>query len=474
MRYRESPPRSPPFRIESPSLSPSSERFPPVDRVSSRSYSRGGEEIYGDYEVGVDKNQQAVFNFDQSNNSFGGSSMIPRPPPKPIRLVDENISDGIKVPDQSVDIASLAATVAMSTAHLTNLSVSPMDPDKVTMNASQQRGQQPSQMQQSSRFGQQQPPQQELQMQNFQHAQMQPPQQSQYQQHSAANHQTQPQHIKNQPQPMRRQSSNERIPEPYQDRIIHDEHNSNFANASAFTTTDSKIKVINMENSRRQKMKPPTNDWSPVSDLSPIIDTSPAAERTAAENKLASEQRLLKNSDQERSSVMGDLNRNSAQSSVVYSADVGASGEEQQFSSLKRVPRFEDISQINDPNAAAARKGTPQSGTLKQENVPAKQIETVGNRFGTAASQQDVNKTITSVESSLQSRSSPVKTEKTSTHTYSLVSQMRTNQLFKKDQIHQRAVRFLSLRRDQYQRVTRISLELLFRTAFLFQVPTEI
>lgn len=46
-------------------------------------------------------------------------------------------------------------------------------------------------------------------------------------------------------------------------------------------------KNIDYQNSKRQKVRPPANDWSPVTDLSPILDVSPSVERMEQEQMLA-------------------------------------------------------------------------------------------------------------------------------------------------------------------------------------------
>ncbi|KAK2168310.1 hypothetical protein LSH36_18g08034, partial [Paralvinella palmiformis] len=50
-------------------------------------------------------------------------------------------------------------------------------------------------------------------------------------------------------------------------------------------------KSIDYQNTKRQRVKPPTTDWSPVTDLSPILDVSPSIERLEQEKMLAEQER---------------------------------------------------------------------------------------------------------------------------------------------------------------------------------------
>ncbi len=130
MRYKESPPRSPPIRSISPSMSPT-ERFP-SSFVERPTQNIGREETYG--EETVLQPDPSAFTFDPYDNSNqysqGESRVYPdRPPPKPARLNDQYQFQGQgfpqEMPAHALDLATYAATVASDTAHLTSMSVSP-------------------------------------------------------------------------------------------------------------------------------------------------------------------------------------------------------------------------------------------------------------------------------------------------------------------------------------------------------------
>jgi len=133
MKFRESPPRSPPYRIESPPMSPL-DRYPAGASAMRTSMRARAEEIY-DFEGSQERRQQALLNYDNSAVTAGGIN-IPTPPSKPTRRADQPYEFASNLTEPSIhsfDLASFAATVASDTAHLTNLSVSPMNPpDKLS------------------------------------------------------------------------------------------------------------------------------------------------------------------------------------------------------------------------------------------------------------------------------------------------------------------------------------------------------
>ena len=129
LRYRESPPRSPPVRGMSPPKTPT-ERFPNAFMDIASPPSR--EETYG--EEYDNHPEMAVFHYDQQGMIYVGGLVdmrglpIDKPPPKPARLSDQYDFRELEAGDMlghSLDLAAYAATVASDTEHLTNLSVSP-------------------------------------------------------------------------------------------------------------------------------------------------------------------------------------------------------------------------------------------------------------------------------------------------------------------------------------------------------------
>jgi hypothetical protein len=58
-------------------------------------------------------------------------------------------------------------------------------------------------------------------------------------------------------------------------------------------------KNIDYQNSKRQKVRPPTTDWSPITDLSPILDVSPSVERLEQEKMLAEQIRQYQEGGEE-------------------------------------------------------------------------------------------------------------------------------------------------------------------------------
>lgn len=130
LRFRESPPRSPPIRGMSPPKSPT-ERFPStfVDRSSPPSR----EETYGEEYDNLPDG--GIFHYDPRDMAFMAGAILDgriiitdKPPPKPARMSDQYDFTDLtqhEMPAHSLDLATYAAAVASDTEHLTNMSVSP-------------------------------------------------------------------------------------------------------------------------------------------------------------------------------------------------------------------------------------------------------------------------------------------------------------------------------------------------------------
>ena len=225
MRYRESPPRSPNLKKHSPTKSPA-ERFPssyaelpPVECDAIP---------YGD-----------EFHFPSVNNMGNTMEMVSAvenhtndvPPPKPARMSNQYGAAGTKYDNMaqtSLDLASYAATVASSTAHLTSMSVSPTNVAQLDEQGKVLTTVTDSGLRRNVEMSPEQ-------------GSLSPP-----------------------------------SPNYYDD-------------SDDMEMADPSEKSIDYGN-KRQKIKPPTTDWSPITDLSPIIDVSPSVEKIEQE-KMFQEQR---------------------------------------------------------------------------------------------------------------------------------------------------------------------------------------
>lgn len=324
--HRDSPPRSPPHRLISPSISPT-ERFPDsayndksvrsVPGSSSQFPDRGHVE---EYEIRLDDGHEFEFN---AMAELGGV------PPKPARMGNDvfrmppggnSIAAGADFDHGILNVASFAAAIANDTAHLTRMSVSPMDAMPVKPLA-------------------------------------------------------------------------ETFPD--QPSVNFDRLTPTVAEQSmkASDVSDPTPKVIDYQNARRQKAKPPTSgaDWSPISDLSPIIDVSPSVERVEQDHMIgrtgdggskrgsavtdsAMQRRALPNTPAARmtdsktqlteenrvNSVAETIRGNEMYQVLVEGSTQSGLSQEDEIivkSSLKRCPRFEDITVIS----------SVADGTAKQE-----------------------------------------------------------------------------------------------------------
>ena len=127
--------------------------------------------------------------------------------------------------------------------------------------------------------------------------------------------------------------------------------------------TDPTPKTIDFQNSKRQKIKPPTasTDWSPVSDLSPILDVSPSIERVEQEMMTTTLDDERQQQQQFRCRETGsegwhDEATDAGGRRILPTAPLNLSQNQQQQqsvedaggrqSALKRAPRFEDIRSV--------------------------------------------------------------------------------------------------------------------------------
>ena len=286
MRYRESPPRSPPVRMLSPNRSPT-ERFPStfVDRSPT---GMGGmrEDTYGEEYVDQYGNVFSFDHHDMHGDPLGerrGSGDVP--PPKPARMLDQYDFHDDEHPSINshgvLDLASYAATVASDTAHLTSMSVSPTN----------------------------------LLV----------------------------------PEPTEQEHYLEVSPE--QESISPPSPNY-FEEMDDMEFAEPTPKNIDYQNTKRQKIKPPTTDWSPVTDLSPILDVSPSIERLEQEKMLVEQrkahgQEIVTSPQPQRLGAKletHDRQRLSEQDTAhqkVASAD------------LKRYKHVEDISRLGNSDMAS-------------------------------------------------------------------------------------------------------------------------
>ncbi len=220
MRYRESPPRSPPVRSMSPK-SPT-ERFPASFSDFSPP-SSGREDLfidpYGFRPENIPDEDHLFFSYEQRDigsmvRAADGTMISNKPPPKPARMSDQYEFQDEDHPEllgpDVIDLASFAATVASDTAHLTNLSVSPTN----------------------------------MPVHHLQHDYLEI--------------------------------------SPEQDSMSPPSPNY-YEEVDDIDVAEPTPKNIDYQGSKRQKVRPPASDWSPITDLSPIIDVSPSIEAAEQE-----------------------------------------------------------------------------------------------------------------------------------------------------------------------------------------------
>ena len=345
MRYRDSPPRSPPFRTISPTISPS-DRSSFTDRPippGSMPPPRGAEDDYAgygqEYEIFLD-GRDAAFNFDHVlpfGVMGGGDVGMFRPPQKPARLAGDQFDylSAIRPLDVlepgMVSLASFAASIASDTAMLTNMSVSPMVETQQSMMTM-----------------------------GF------------------------PGYDKN------RFDIQESEPPPYSGYRRPDD-------LSAVDMIEPTQKIIDYQNSKRQKIKPPaTSDWSPVSDLSPILDVSPSVERIEHDrmfsDRIAREGQGRAAANQNVQSEDTALSlRRVLPKAPNFPGGTPASQtleEDQVQSALKRAPRFENISGIVVKNAdkSSARRDQPRTDSSSGNVL--KSIQSIFSQSNFLSSQQ--------------------------------------------------------------------------------------
>ncbi|WAR25534.1 PCLO-like protein, partial [Mya arenaria] len=109
---------------------------------------------------------------------------------------------------------------------------------------------------------------------------------------------------------------------------------------------DPSQKSIDYQNSKRQKARPPTTDWSPVIDLSPILDVSPSLEEAEQAEMLAQQQ-------EERERQASREGDEYAPMNTFVAIGDGQDEPDYLYYGLKRYEVVEDISElVNQQNNA--------------------------------------------------------------------------------------------------------------------------
>lgn len=311
MRYRESPPRSPPVRSVSPK-SPT-ERFPSNYVDLSPTHDETQRPI-----------QKSAFPFENESDSVSslvsslmagtvqdGRVVNDKPPPKPARALnqydfhededDDEEDEQHAMAAHALDVASYAATVANEAAHLANMSVSPtnlivpeqMDPELLEVSPEQESISPPS-------------------------------------------------------------------PNYYEE-------------VDDIEVAEPTPKSIDYQNSKRQKAKPPATDWSPITDLSPILDVSPSIERLEHEKMIAEQQRLMGKSEIGQPGTLSSPSEESRKSLLPKTKTQEKMEQrlkEEYHSSLRRYERIEDISALSgDGEQASMAPRREMQRSERMENI---------------------------------------------------------------------------------------------------------
>lgn len=104
---------------------------------------------------------------------------------------------------------------------------------------------------------------------------------------------------------------------------------------------DPSSKSIDYQGSKRQKVRPPSTDWSPVIDLSPILDVSPSIEEAEQEDMLVMQEQERRRRESQEEDTSGDESKH-------YFQPVKEEDDLKSFYGLKRYERVEDICKLLD------------------------------------------------------------------------------------------------------------------------------
>ena len=120
---------------------------------------------------------------------------------------------------------------------------------------------------------------------------------------------------------------------------------------------DPSQKSIDYQNSKRQKVRPPTTDWSPVIDLSPILDVSPSLEEAEQAEMLAQQQEERARQASREGDAFPPDNNFIAIGDQLEDVDY-------EYYGLKRYDVVEDISElVNQQNNSLTNRTTSESET---------------------------------------------------------------------------------------------------------------
>ena len=272
-RYREN--RTSPVTHDaqsiSPPLSPSDGAFTYQDyRPPSRTHV--GEGVYLD---SVDIDEPASPKTFSSLEKRFASDMSNRPPARVVELPevtseDDDLMNENIMSEHAMDLASYAAAIAVDTANLTNLSVSPVNL----------------------------PPANVRHIQDHEYLEISPGSED---------------------------SCSISPPSP-----------NYYDESDEMELPDPADKSIDYQGTKRQKARPPSNDWSPITDLSPILDVSPSIEAAEQEEMLAQQEKARsERKDEAIQSLYGSTYSSTSEEVFQSPEDISP-----QPSRLKRYDRY--------------------------------------------------------------------------------------------------------------------------------------